>query len=442
MARTKTKKNKARRKITVLAVLLFLLCAVAGVVMSGIFEKDKPEDPKRVIKYDTSSYLSSLTAKISAGTALRPTAFDGIYCAVSEDGSVAFYALTGKTFEKIDEDGVYACSAVLSGQTVKADVHYIVRDGKTDGYGLFTSSLDDSVYYFEYAFFRLTELPAGFRSSNKLLLLIDTDKSRFYADKLYSEAFYYDTADRSVGATFFSDEQRTVGSDGKFRADYRMFTDEILDQPQSNFLFLSSRFYLEHEGAGYVDIMSNGSSGNNLDNIRVIERVLGYVFWRDDAGVHYFTPTDDGFDLCVYDDKQTSVGVSFEGSYSGDYIRCGRFLLHKKSGKVFAFFKGEEYKIPYAPFRQGFVPDVFAISPDGRYAFVRGISHDGLPAIGLCDVETGRTWAHTNAMFDSVSSVTVTNDGSCVVTVGKSASAMTTYVFDINAVPEYSTDAQ
>lgn len=438
----KQKMAAGKRTIIILAVVLFVLCVAAGVILSGVFSAKKPA---AVSKYDTQSYTTSLKGTFAGGSALLPTDFAGVYYGMSSTGDVTFYTLGESGLTAVPQAGQYSVSAECSGQTLSAVIHYIVSGSSTCGYGLFKASDHPDVYYYDYAFFKLRDLPSSFSSGSDLLLMIDTDQTRFNkADKVYSEAFYFDPNNQTTGDTFFSDAQRTVGTDGRQRSDFRMFTDEIMGQSQSNFLFLSSRFYLEYADSGLADVISSGSTGNNLDNIRYIQGVLGLVFWRTGDGVYYLSKTDTGFSLMVFDGQNSTACKNYDGDFDKDYIRSGAYLLKKSDGTVYDLFGTQpSYKLDYSQFASGFTADTFSISPDGSYALIRGTSYDGLPAIGLCNVKTGRVISHVNKMFSRLAAPVVLNSGVVICSIGDddTLSTYTQYIFDINQTAETSTQA-
>ncbi|MCL2513265.1 MAG: hypothetical protein FWF08_05120, partial [Oscillospiraceae bacterium] len=160
---------------------------------------------------------------------LMDTDIPGVFYAMDKKGGVYFYRYTGGKFEKTDEAGIYEIKATLSAQTLPVSVHYITENGVTNGFGLFLAEKNPDVYIYDYAFFKLKELPPGYKSSGSFLLLIDTDKNNFYKDeKIYGEAFYFNT---KTGKTnrLFENLNRAIGPDGAERADFAVLTDRAVD---------------------------------------------------------------------------------------------------------------------------------------------------------------------------------------------------------------------
>ena len=437
----------------ILTVLLILLAAVAAVLVSGVLDIQKTPalDPDSGNSAPSTSYTDTYVRSEAVKLPLMKTDFEDVYYTMSKTGDVRFYQVSNSAVTPVAETESYEVSAVCSAQTLKAVVHVLERDGRTYGCGLFTNELHPDVLIYDYAFFRVADMFESYRDTNGVnyagrgakLLLIDTDRSRFYVnEKVYSEAFVLNE-DHST-KLFLSNDQRVVGMDAKEKVDYKMFTDDILDQHKTaNILFFSSRFYVDYAESGKADIFTSGGSGTNIDNVRYISEIDGLYFWNYEGDTYFFRKNvDDSFSLMAYNpsNQETRPVDAFAGSLTDDYIVRGRYILNKKTGSLMNVITGETKQVVYTCFKEGFAADLFEISQNGRYCAVRGADEKNVAALGVMDLETGTMIAYTDEVFGHVGTVSLLNDGAVVLSMKESEDVF----YQLTAVfpqPEASQDA-
>ena len=114
------------------------------------------------------------------------------------NGNFEFYEYKNGAFTKIDASGTVTATVSLSNQNIPAKITYLKRDGRVDGYGLFTTANSDApVAIYDYVFFRVKTMPKQF--SGDALLLLDTKKDDFYqAEKVYEEAYTLNLSIRAI----------------------------------------------------------------------------------------------------------------------------------------------------------------------------------------------------------------------------------------------------
>ncbi len=414
----------------ILTILLIVLVAAAAVLVSGVLDiRNTPAlDPDSGNKAPSTSYTDTYSKSDAITLPLMKTDMEDVYYTMSRKGDVRFYQVTNTAVTPLPETESYEVSAVCSAQTLTATVHILERDGHTYGCGLFTNELHPDVLIYDYAFFRVTDMFEGYRDTNGVnyagrgakLLLIDTDSDRVYVDeKVYSEAFVLNE-DHST-KLFLSNDQRVVGMDAKEKVDYKMFTDDILDQHKTaNILFFSSRYYVDYADSGKADIFTSGGSGTNIDNVRYVIDIDGLYFWNFEGDTYFFRENTDGsFSLMAYNpsNQETRPVDAFSGSLQEDYIVRGRYIFNKKTGSLMNVITGETKQVTYTCFKDGFTADMFEISENGRYCAVRGENDKNVYALGLMDLETGSMVAYTDEVFNSVANISLLNDGAVIVSV-------------------------
>lgn len=424
-----------KRYKAILSLLLVVLLSFAVVTVTGVLDINEVIDGALGNNAGLSDTLDEVfDTYTSAGLPLMKTDIENVFYTMDTKGNVSFYEISNNSVKKLDNTGSFDVSISCSGQTLPATIHYLEKDGKTLGYGLFTNAEHPEVYLYDYAFFKVTDQFDAYKSKSKRLLLVDVDKTRFYDDhKVYSESFYL--YDDNKTANFLNEDQRIVDLNARLRTDYKMFVDNILHQDEKTVLFFSSRFYNDYDYSDKVDIFATGGSGENVDNNRYVTDIAVLDFWRQDNGVYYLAnkeadpesglPT--GFTLMFYDGKESKEIRSFDGAFNVDYLRSGSFILNKNTGKITDILTGKEYTFDYEAFDTSFKPDLFKVSENGKYCVVRGRNNLDKPLLGLLNFETSEHYTYTENMFGYVASLQALNDGTIAVSLAAGESAETYY---------------
>lgn len=423
-----------------LTALLAVLIAVAVVTVTGVV------DINRIIKEaqenETSGQPSADTVEdifstySSAGLPLLKTDVENVFYTMNKAGEVGFYKVKNGGIERIDGVESFDVTVTCSGQKLPVTVYYIEVDGKTLGYGLFTNENHPDVFLYDYAFFKLTNQFDAYDSRSELLLLADIEKDRFYDEnKIYSESFYLYKSHETKN--FLNEDQRIVDLNARLRADYKMFTDDILHQDSGKILFFSSRFYNDYGHSEKVDIFISGGYGENVDNNRYVTDIASLDFWETEDGIVYFVnkeSADDNdeaavsaFSLMSYDGKNQEEIISFEGSVKEDFLISGSSLLNISTGAIYDILTGDTKTFDYSEFEVSFTPDLFKMSEDGRFCLLRGKSNLGKPSLGIMDMKTGAVATYTDNVFGHIASMQVLNDGTVVLSLAASETAEAYY---------------
>lgn len=408
---------RSRTAILLCSILLLFSLSSCSFVKPGTVNPSGNQDAQPTSLYDADgkiSYTKVFTESSSATLPLMKTDIDGLFYTMDTQGNVRFFRLIDGILTEQAATGVYSASVKCSGQSIPVDIHYITVDGVTNGYGLYTFSSEYNIMLYDYAFFKLCELPDGFEYGNELLLLIDTDKSRFYSDKIYSEQFYFDPATSQTAGYFLSEAQRQTGMDGVNMKDYKMFTDAIVSQPQDEIYFFTSRSYVADD-VKKVDIYTSGGYDTNVDNIPVVWDVMGMFFHRTADGVYYYNKLANGFCVNFYDyNKDTNI-KEFEGNFETDYLRSGTAILQIANGSFYDIAANASFTFDYSVFGSGFLPTDF-IHTD-KYAAIVGESPSGGLQIGVYDKADNKVIIFDDFTNRNMEKVHITDDGFLVVSV-------------------------
>lgn len=287
--------------------------------------------------YASSEYTNAVSVVGNNGEIYLPTPINGIYYTANLSGDIAFYEyINGAFLSSSYEMKTVSVKMSASTESIPVKISYIVVNGQTIGYGLFTSDMNSSVDLYDYAFVELRNMPSGYGSS--YLILSDYDKEDFYsADKTYNEIYEYNLKSSSV-STKLSQNTRLIDHSGTYRQDWSMLSDEFIANLGSAKYFMSSRYYTEAETGIRTDIMVYS---NAYRPTIVAEDIIGEWFVNDDNGIHYLTKSDNGFKSVAVKDKKTSEVATFEGDFFSDYLRSGNYIVNKNTNEMTNLLTGE-----------------------------------------------------------------------------------------------------
>lgn len=401
------------KKILAVIVVLAVICVAAVLIFSGVITTDIGTEEATTEEATTASYdISSLSLLEDESDPYLPTFIDGVYYKLTTDGEVSFYTLDEETlaFTSVDATGTVSFTVTLSEQDISATVTYIEYNDETAGYGLYTTAISgDTGSLYRYVFFAIRDINSVIASSSSYyLLLIDTTEDDFRnADKIWEEQY---TLSKSSSATtrILSEANRYVGLDGTKRADYSIMTDYMIDDLETKVYFLSGRHY--SEGSGSYDLMSEGSSGNNLDNVLIAENVIGYYFTHTDDGILYLTENDEGYlELTIVDADEPVVTFTA----TADEVLVYDDYFYFTTGEIYDVENDTTYTLNSG--LDGFTADLFVC--DGEVAFLRGYLSDGNAAIVLLTLETGEYTLYANEEFTNVINPVILSNGTVIFTI-------------------------
>lgn len=332
------------------------------------------------------SFSVSDNLSVNTGTPLMQTDFDDVFYTINteKNNEVSFYQYDGanSSFKQIMPTKTVPISVTYSGQTLWANVSYILRDNEITGYGLYTQS---GVY--NYAFFKLKTLPKSHQiDENEYLLLIDTQKDDFYkADKTFDISFYYSFED-STATNFVYDVNATVGMDGKISDSYAIFTDEALESAKNMIPFFTSRYYAGTSLDEKFDI------DINMKERAAITRLVSKAHYSyakvTDTGTVFLRRTKTGFNsvlIPAFGEKEIVI-KSFAGDYETNYLRQGDYVLNKETKEISSLLDGKTVTAQCTEIAR---IEYFAISSDATHCIIAGENSAKEPVIAFCDFTKG-----------------------------------------------------
>lgn len=391
------------KKYKFLLPVLGVLAAAAivfAVLADDIAQHRQPDAPTgSPYLYEDSAYTPRLTATGDIGFPLLPTDFSAVFCPADPGGRFSFLEYTeGDLVPYSGETKTLTVTVPCSNQDIPVTLYYIEKDGRLSGYGLFTTALSDApVYLFDYAFFKLTDLPTAYGKSGALLL-VSFDKTVFgTGDKLYTEAFVLNMA-TGKPTRFTTDNARTVGPDGALRSDWILLDDGFLKSLGEEALFLSGRDYtLDKQGLS-ASILKNA----DVRPPRVRNDLLGLWARVDGDALLFLRQTQNGFRAVRYADNAETVIREFEGDYFTDFVRDGNYLLDTRAAVVTDLLTGKQVTV------EGGAADgkvTLCVNPEGTRAVIAATDTDkapGLQTLRFADLRTGACETFTEPLlFDT-----------------------------------------
>lgn len=378
-----------KKPLIITCILLVAAIALTVAVFGfGLGKKKETEQPKASPNAAASYQALSTTADF-ADHPLLPTDFDGVFYTADPNGNFEFYEYKNGAFTKIDASGTVTATVSLSNQNIPAKITYLKRDGKVDGYGLFTTAISDApVAIYDYGFFHVKTMPEKF--SGDALLLLDTKKDDFYKpDKVYEEAY---TLNLSTGKTkvFLLQKSRTIGENGGSRSDFTLLTDALVDNAGSRLLFFTGRYYAEDSEKRDVMFRTGSTQTHGFAN-------ADYNYARStDKGIVFLRKTDKGFNVMRFSNEKEAVLKEFEGTFGTDYLLSGDTLIGK-NGTVYNLATQKEQAFDAPGLKE---LAAAAVSPDGKRLVLAGTPENGTvneQRIVYVDLEAGKQKAFTGA---------------------------------------------
>lgn len=319
------------------------------------------------------------------------TDIDNVFYVARPHKDVEFFEFSQGKFTRINGSKKMELSITCCNQKIPVNISYIIKDGKTIGYGTFVSEDSSSIY--KYAFFKLCNKPDKYVSSADLLLLVDfDDQDVFKSSKDYSEVFGINSSTLKVSKIFSVKGRSFSVIDAKLRDDFFVLDDDILKSCKSSLLFLSSRSYKQTSGIYGTDIFTQ-TEYTDSPKLFASDILNGFVR-KTDEGIIYFKNTSDQnsskktFSLILKDKKgKESIVKTFEGEFDKTFLRCGDYLVDKGTMTLYNLVDNTESVLLGISMNNLLT---FAVSPDQTKVILAGNFNNGLQKLVFYDLSIKR----------------------------------------------------
>ncbi|NCC86389.1 MAG: hypothetical protein EOM05_00780 [Clostridia bacterium] len=319
------------------------------------------------------------------------TDIDNVFYVARPNKDIEFFEFSQGKFTQINSSKKIELSITCCSQKIPVNISYIIKDGKTIGYGTFVSEDPSAIY--KYAFFKLCNKPDKYISGADLLLLVDFDyKDVFKSNKDYSEVFGVNSSTKKVSKIFSVKGRSFSVIDAKLRDDFFVLDDNILKSCKSSLLFLSSRSYKQSSGIYGTDIFYQ-TEYTDSPKLFASDILDGFVR-KTNNGIIYFKNTSDKnsskkeFSL-ILKDKQGKERIikTFEGEFDKTFLRCGDYLIDKGTMTLYNLVDNTESVLLGISMNNLLT---FAVSPDQTKVILAGNFNNGLQKLVFYDLSIKR----------------------------------------------------
>ncbi len=383
-------------------ILIPVLLVLAGVSVFMALQSARdanPAQPAEPTRFTLagSSYSKAVSLSGELPLPLLETGLNGVYFTADSNGAVKFYELGAAGLK------VYAGETTTAGlkvecsrQKIPVTMYSVKKDGESAGFGLFTNDGTVPVKIYDYAFFKITGLPAGYGRGKRLLLADFNKKDRFSNRKVYTEAFFYSPETEKI-EKLVSDNSRTIDEKGAFRSDWVLLTDAFLAGLGDKPYYLSSRYY---------NLGAKGTVSDILPLTRgkpapVFKGILGLWARGTAAGTAFLRPAAGGFQAVVGAGGKENAVREWKGDYFADYLQFDDYLLNKKSLVLSRLPDGGDTAVK----TQIANPSFLIVSPDGRFAVIASAADaQGFQTMVFADLKTGASMKYFEPLLFSQNS--------------------------------------
>ncbi len=389
--------------------LTFLL-AIFALMMAIVFlcvkyfpannNNNKPDETEN--QTEMSDKLSSIQVQRDALlTRLVQTDIDNVFYSFSTTYELQYYQYRDNRMVPVQSTGSVTANVDMGNETLPVTIDYVQVGDKVFGIGIFRADKNPGVYFYKMAMFKLTNLPKGYESDGKALLLATTSNEPItQKHNIWPESF---TIDLETGKTtrFLSNVNRNIDmTTGAYVTTFCVLTNEGYTSSLDRVPFFTAREY--DAGSGKRDIFVKKGSSESL----LASNVYGdFVMMDGNATIFLRADGTTGFNVIRKEGGKETTVFSLYGALSTSYLYDNEYLLDKINGTLYNVKTGKETSL--VGYRM-MSPEMMSVSPDGRYLILLGSVNSIMDyQIHIFDLSTGdyakyeeqNFSQHTNLVF-------------------------------------------
>ena len=308
-----------------------------------------------------------------------------VFYQFSQDYSIQFYQYRDNKMVPVKTMGTVSAKVDYGAAEIPVKIEYVQVGDQVFGVGLYRADQhpDIPIYNIKSILFKMTNLPVGYTSEGKALLVskIVKDVSIESDYNEWAEAF---SVDMNTGKTtrFLKIINRdTDPTTGTYAEDFCILTTAGYKSTSGQIPFFTARDY--DVGVEKEDIYVKNGSGESL-LIRNASRRLLVV---DGKAVIFMRTTDTGFNILRKENGTESLVFKF----TGEFNKCmfdGEYILDKEKATLYNIRTKEEKLVLGYKMTQ---PEYMKVSPDGRYLIVMGTMDNVMDyQVHVFDLQTGK----------------------------------------------------
>ncbi len=310
-----------------IAVLSVLLVVSIGAFAVSLSVSDKGSVDLPIVSDNglSGEGIDTLAPKsVATEYPLVQSDFENIFYCVKPDGTVEFFEYSNEMISKYTgEVNIIELRPVCTYYKIPITVYYIEVEGKTLGYGLFTTENSDAkVNLYSYVFAKLVDAPTVYGFDGKMLLL-NTDPDEAYSpDKTYTEIFDVNMAKKKC-STITAQRDRNADKTGRLSERWSMLTDSYLASVSKKAGMISGRTY-DEDTSVYAVFDLNKS----INKPHISEMYGTFVREKETSALVYLKKTADGFKSVEFIVKEKEI-ASFKGDIEKDFVFSGDWVYDK-----------------------------------------------------------------------------------------------------------------
>ncbi len=386
--------------VTIALALVAVILALTFVVVKYIPRND---DPTVEGEQTTVAEQDLANIQISREGSLRnfvQSDIPNIFYKFASDYSLQYYQYRDNQMVPVKSTGTLSANIDFGPAKLPLTIEYVKVGEELFGVGLFRPDQHPNVklYNVQLVMFKLTNLPKGYDSDGKALLVakVSTPADLEKEYNLWTESY---TVDMSTGKSsrFLSVASRTIDpTTGAYVDDFCVLTKEGYNAQSGKIPFLSARYY--EASAGKDDIfIKNGNS-----EAVAIKGVANKMLLVDGNAIIYMRYTNSGFNIYRYEDGKESGVFQFTGS-TNRCVFADEYILDKEKGTLYNLKTGKEtllvgYKMTS--------PELIKVSPDGKYLVVMGLMDNIMDyQVHIYDLQTGESAKYLEENYSNVNNL-------------------------------------
>lgn len=350
---------------------------------------------------------------------------DNVFYAFSPTYELQYYQYRDNRMVPVQSTGSVTANVDMGNETLPVTIDYVQAGDRIFGIGLFRADKNPGVYFYKTVVFKLTNLPQGYESSGKALLLATTKPEPITQENnVWPESF---TIDLNTGKTsrFLSNINRNIDiTTGAYTTSFCVLTDEGYMSSAGKIPFFSAREYDSNSGKKDVFVKSGTNESVFASN------VYGDYVLADGNAMIYLKIEGAGFNVVRKENGKETTVFSLYGALNTGYLYDNEYFLDKVNGTLYNVKTGKETAL--VGYRM-INPEMMRVSPDGKYLVLLGTVNSIMDyQVHIFNLETGDYVKYEEKNFSQHSNLVFIDDKTAMYMVVDPNQGYEYVIFDVS----------
>ncbi len=376
--------------LTFILAIVALLLAIAFVCVKYLPSNDTNNPDTTEPSTEMSDKLSALQIQRQGSlTRLIQSDIDNVFYSFSSTYELQYYQYRDNRMVPVQSTGTVTANVDMGNETLPITIDYVQVGDRIFGVGLFRGDKNPGVYFYNMVLFKLVNMPQGYGSNGKALLVAraassakDQQELTTQKNNVWTESF---TIDLESGKTtrFLSNVNRNIDmTTGAYVTSFCVLTNEGYTSAMGKIPFFSGRKYDANSGKRDVFVKSGSNESVFATN------VYGDYLFADGSSIIFLRANGTtGFDVVRKENGKETTVFSLYGALTTSYLYDNEYLLDKVNGTLYNVKTGKETAL--VGYRMQ-TPEMMSISPDGKYLILLGSVNSVMDyQIHIFNLETG-----------------------------------------------------